>query len=114
MIAFVRLNKSIEQPFTTSEKSPRSVTKGLLKLVRSFPEEKFPPYPVKTMNLILSIFCAELMASVKVKYISMLKALYLLGRLYFMFILGPLTSTIIFLLFYGTELKISAILLKRV
>ena len=113
MKAFVRLNNDIEQPLTTSEKSPRSVTKGLLKLVRSFPEEKLPPYPVKTINLMLSMFCAELIASVKVKYMSMLNALYLFGRLYFMFILEPLTSTIMFLLFYGTELKISVILLKR-
>ena len=111
IMASVTSNRNLDDPFKTSGKSPSCVTRGLVKFVRSFPEEKFPPYPLKTMNLMFCIVYAFFMDYVKVAYISMVNALYLLGRLNLIFIKGGDISTIKLVFLEESALKISAICL---
>ena len=99
MTALVRLPNRMPEALTTSEKSPKSVMMGFVKLVRSLPEEKLPPSPMRTMNFTFYMVCAELIASVSVRYMSILNALYRLGRLNFIVILGPSIEIIMFWLF---------------
>jgi hypothetical protein len=94
---YVTFAKNIDEAFIISEKlSDSSIIAGLLKFVRSFPEEKLPPYPVKTINFTFSFFWALFIASLRDKYISIVKALYLFGLLNLIVIRGPDTSTIVF------------------
>ena len=48
--------KSLETALNICERSPKSAMIGLAKLVRSFPDEKFPPSPMNMMNLISGLF----------------------------------------------------------
>lgn len=52
-----------------------------MKLARSFPDEKLPPFPLTMMNLMEGVSFAYLMRFMKVSYMSLEKALKRVGRL---------------------------------
>jgi len=54
---------------------------GFVKLDRSFPEEKFPPFPLTTINLMVGSSLAYLTRFMNVSYMSLLKALKRAGLL---------------------------------
>lgn len=91
MMVSVRSKRISAETFTDSYLgSPRPA--DTIKLLRSFPEEKFPPLPLKMMNLTLSSVLAYLILLVSLLYMSRAKALYLLGRLKVIHNLLPLSS----------------------
>lgn len=52
IIASVIFLRNLDDALIISGKSPSSKMSGLVKLVRSFPDEKLPPYPLIIINLI--------------------------------------------------------------
>lgn len=52
IMAYVRPFKSLDIAFNRCSRFSISAIRGLLKFVKSFPDEKFPPSPVNTINLI--------------------------------------------------------------